>query len=365
MQRPASRLKVAGQCGAVVLFQEDLFGGVLVSDLDYTLNEYLTSGENVDRCQDDNFLSDFLTLGGSVNQVTNLETGEILSIVEQVGNAGAQVAVGSLQGGTACAGRVPLSTLHKSPFVEWASGAGLLKVSQGIKNDAPLGGKRGKIKGFSFASRRRLMQTIARIRFDAPLPMFVTLTYPDKFPSPIESKKHLDIYIKRLLRAFPDVGFIWKLEPQQRGAPHYHMLVYGVTEHDLFLFTVSAWYQIAGDGDGNHLAFHMGGLGNKPCVQAVYSREGVMRYASKYLGKTFEVAGWDEVYPGRFWAVVQKENIPFGQDMVMHITSGDAHTWMRYQRRFAKLKSRSYSSLTTFCNADKWTENIIKGKDNG
>jgi hypothetical protein len=252
--------------------------------------------------------------------------------------------------------------LHKTPFVEWASGAGLLKVSQGVPGKAPAGGKRGKIKGFSFASRRRLMQTIARIRLDAPLPMFVTLTYPNKFPSPNESKKHIDLFRKRLLRTFPDIGYIWKLEPQERGAPHYHMLVYGVPLHDLFMFTVTAWYEIAGGGDNKHLMFHLGAFrGSQPCVQQVRSRQGVMRYASKYLGKTFEVVGWDEVYPGRFWAVVQKENIPFGQDMVMYITEKDAHAWMRYQRRFAHIKKHlNWSSLTTFCDADQWTQNIME-----
>lgn len=159
---------------------------------------------------------------------------------------------------------------------------------------------------------------------------------------------------------FPDIGLIWKLEPQERGAPHYHMMAWGAAEHDLFFFTVSAWYEIAGDGDQNHLAFHMGALGNQPCVQQVRSREGVMRYASKYLAKTFDVAGWDEIYPGRFWGLSRKENIPFGEDMVMYITKKDAHVWMRYQRRFAKLKSRDYSSLTTFCLADQWVENILE-----
>jgi hypothetical protein len=322
-------------------------GDVPLSDEDYTL---------LDTWQDDCLLSNSLTLGGSVRRVVSLDTGEVL----EAAPAKAEV---SFPKDTARGGG-PLSTMHKGtedrPFVEWASCAGLLKVSQGIKNDAPAGGKRGKIKGFSFASRRRLMQTVARIRLDAELPMFVTLTYPNKFPSPIESKRHLDIFIRRLRRAFSQVGLIWKLEPQERGAPHYHMLVWGVSLHDLTSFTVSTWYEIAGGGDVNHLHFHLGALGNKPCVQRVYSRKGVLRYASKYLGKTFEVAGWDEIYPGRFWAVVQKENVPFGQGMVMYITEQDAHTWMRYQRRFAKLKSRSYKSLTTFCDAEQWVKNVLE-----
>lgn len=313
-----------------------------MSDLNYTLLETVSD------------------VGGSIRRVVDLATGEVLN------DCAIEPQRVPSQGGAVDGAREPSlsSTVHKTPFIEWAEGGGLLKVSQGIEIGAPVGGKRGKVKGFSFASRRRLMQTIARIRLDAPLPMFVTLTYPNEFPSPMESKKHMDVFRKRLLRRFPEIGFIWKLEPQQRGAPHYHILTWGVSEHDLFMFTVSAWYEIAGAGDKNHLAFHMGGLGNKPCVQAVYSREGVMKYASKYLGKTFEVAGWDELYPGRFWAVVQKDNIPFGQEMIMYISENDAHKWMRYQRRFAKIKKHlNRSSLTTFCRSSQWVENIIKYRE--
>lgn len=310
-----------------------------MSDSDYTLLDTLSD------------------VGGSIRRIVDLDTGEVL---EDSANEPRRVPfqggadVGALEG-------FPLSTVHISPFVEWSSGAGLLKVSQGIKNDAPKGGKRGKVKGFSFASRRRLMQTIAKIKIDSALPDFITLTYPNNFPSPMESKNHLDIFNKRFTRAFPQIGAIWKLEPQERGAPHYHTLAWGANEMDLRQFVPYAWHDIAGGGDPNHLAFHLGMLSNEPCVNAVRSRKGVMRYASKYLGKTFDVAGWEGIYPGRFWGVVQRENIPFGQEMIMYIEENDAHIWMRYQRRFAKLKSRSYSSLTTFCDSDQWVKNILGG----
>ena len=87
---------------------------------------------------------------------------------------------------------------------------------------------------------------------------------------------------------------IWKLEPQERGAPHYHCLIWGVDEEDLFDFVAYTWYEIAGNNDRNHLKFHLGLLPNsKPCVSKVRSWRGVWAYASKYLGKTFEVAGWE------------------------------------------------------------------------
>lgn len=273
----------------------------------------------------------------------------------------------------------PLSTAHKSPFrgveadldafspdlgvpyVEWAAGASLLKVSKNEPQAQKGGGRRGCINGFSRGSRRRLMQKIACIRRDAELPVFVTLTYPQNFPSPGESKRHLDIFIKRLLRAFPEVGFIWKLEPQERGAPHYHFLMWGVEVMNLFDFVVKAWFDIAGNGDENHFKFHYGLLhDSKPCVERVRSFRGVWSYASKYLGKTFDVAEWGEKWTGRFWAVVNPQNIPFGEKCVYPVSRFQAVHFMRYQKRFAHSKRRDYPSLTTFCIADHWIENLMR-----
>ena len=81
---------------------------------------------------------------------------------------------------------------------------------------------------------------------------------------------------------------IWKLEPQQRGAPHFHLLVWGICfsassapcpncspiyRPPLFPTAVPRWFEIVGNNDPRHLA-----AGTR--VEAVRSRNGVMRYAS-------------------------------------------------------------------------------------
>ena len=272
-----------------------------------------------------------------------------------------QVAGGSLPGGTATsAGVSPLSTAHISPFCTWSEGASLLKVSKAEPSKQVGGGGRGVVVEFSYASRQRLMRKIACVRRDASLPVFVTLTYPNEFPSPKQSKGHLDTFLKRLKRAIPQAGIIWKLEPQQRGAPHYHMIVWGCDAKSLKDFVPGAWFDIAGNGDDNHLLFHQGKLKNKHCVSQVRSYKGVMSYASKYLGKTFEVAGWNSLEVGRFWGVVMPGNIPFGEVQTLELSRSQAVQLMRYQKRFAKLKSRSYPSLTTFCDADQWISKLVE-----
>ena len=256
-----------------------------------------------------------------------------------------------------------LSTSHISPHVEYRVGAGILKAHRGgMKDDQVGGGLRGEVKGFSNDSRRRLMRAIAGVRLDADLPLFITLTYPSSFPDARSSKKHLDTFFKRFTRAFPSHGSIWKLEPQKRGAPHYHILTWGCELQQVAEFVPLAWYQIAGAGDNKHLFWHMGALDNQHCVQQVNSRNGVMRYASKYLGKTFEVEGWQS--SGRFWGIVGRTNIPFGELRIEEVTRSKAVEVMRYQRRFAHLKGSSKKSSTVMCNASQWVEKLeIAGGD--
>jgi hypothetical protein len=158
-----------------------------------------------------------------------------------------------------------------------------------------------------------------------------------------------------------DAGLIWKLEPQMRGAPHYHMLVWCDDEQSFCEWVPYSWFEIAGNGDDSHLSFHLGFLqGSTHCVSKVRSFRGVWSYASKYLGKTFDVAGWGDLFPGRFWAVVNRSLIPFGELSFVDISTRQAVHIMRYQKRFAKLRRRSYPSLTTLCDADQWFRNVIQ-----
>ena len=256
---------------------------------------------------------------------------------------------------------VPLSKAHirpSVPCVEYVKGASLIRTTKGKACPAVGGGKRGKIAGFSVQSRRRLMETIACVRRDVELPNFVTLTYPANFPTVEKAKRDLKVFLQRLNRKFPQAGYIWKLEPQERGAPHFHMLVWGVYTNDLFFWVVEAWHEIAGDGDPNHYKFHLGALrDSKPCVQQVRSWRGVWAYAAKYLGKTFEVAQWGSTWTGRFWGVGNRANIPFGERVVIEITEKEVVQTMRLQRRFMRQrKSRDLNSLKTFCDADQWIE---------
>ena len=58
--------------------------------------------------------------------------------------------------------------------------------------------------------------------------------------------------------------------------------------------------------------------------------------------------------------MVKPNNIPFGEVQTLELSRADAVQVMRYQKRFAKLKSRSYPSITIFCDSEQWIDKVIK-----
>lgn len=93
------------------------------------------------------------------------------------------------------------------------------------------GGLRGTIGAFSDASRLRLLKLSASLDYNkassTPI-QFLTLTYHNKYPSPIETKKHIKNLFDRLRRrvGWAGASAIWRLEFQRRGAPHFHLMVF-------------------------------------------------------------------------------------------------------------------------------------------
>jgi len=53
---------------------------------------------------------------------------------------------------------------------------------------------------------------------------FCTLTYRKAVPTHDKAKRHLDNFLKRLRRKYPELEYLWIAEIQQRGAIHFHIL---------------------------------------------------------------------------------------------------------------------------------------------
>lgn len=108
-------------------------------------------------------------------------------------------------------------------------------------------GARGVCKGFSFGSRRRMLDRLNQVSVASEHPDFVTLTLPDDcFEDSVSSfaktaKHHLEDLIKRLRRACPSACGFWRIEWKARKSglyegklvPHFHLLVWGLPQRDL------------------------------------------------------------------------------------------------------------------------------------
>lgn len=254
-------------------------------------------------------------------------------------------------------GSLGLSTAHISPqgeFEIYPEGQLITvkrqKIGLGIQRG---GGKRGKAT-FSKASRRRLLHKIAKTNKKF-IPLLVTMTYPKEYPGSAEIwKVHLDNFAKRFFRNFPDAGFAWKLESQKRGAPHYHLMVWGVDFVCLYAFVGQNWFEVVGSGDEKHLL-----AGTK--VEKVRHSRGSKAYFAKYIGKS-DYSFQEGV--GRYWGF--RGNVPFSDGFFVQTSDKVSIQMMRYQRRYMQrvvkiiqdekgkiikvikkpLKGRSYQSLT-------------------
>ncbi len=160
--------------------------------------------------------------------------------------------------------------------------------------------------------------------------VFGAMTYPKEFPySDDVFKAHLDSFGKRFLRAYPAAGFFWKLEFQKRGAPHFHILAFGVAKSSLELlrfreWLAKNWFEVVGSGDQKHL--HAG-----TSAELLRSQFAMMRYCAGYVSKNDQTLVGRTV--GRYWGIVGRSNIPFAPGEVTSLTVAQALFVRRTMRR--------------------------------
>jgi len=183
------------------------------------------------------------------------------------------------------------------------------------------GGKRGRIGGFSSSARRRQREFLHTIDRSADA-LFATLTYHDYLPGPDEVKRDIDTFGKRLLRKFPGVSATWKLEPQERGYPHLHLLIFGVNYIDAQWLS-GIWHDVTNETSSEH---RKSGVD----VEGHVNLDGkIQTYVAKYMDETYD--GWpieDESWQtmGRWWGVIGRSNLPIvpWADWKVHLEQHDA-----------------------------------------
>lgn len=213
-------------------------------------------------------------------------------------------------------------------FKIWKKGAradfpGIPNEGGSTNQRLPVATARGEILTFSRSSRLNLMRTLATVETAASA-YTMALTLPGKF-------EHLSrAFVKRcFLRLcdnftakaakdpdFRNVSFFWKQELQKRGAIHFHLLIYGVTNYDESSNHAKVHHWIAGkwnelvavgideEGRHAHLAWHRH-LTNFEEVKNIHG------YFAKYLGKDEKDLVAEEPIPGRWWGRINSKAVPF------------------------------------------------------
>jgi len=94
-----------------------------------------------------------------------------------------------------------------------------------VKSKPPIGAKRGKIKGWSYASRRRMREWMLDHEAPAGWTTYgLTVTIPGPEVTVAEASAMWAHFCHNHIQA-AGYGMVWRLEIQKRKQPHYHALV--------------------------------------------------------------------------------------------------------------------------------------------
>ncbi len=219
------------------------------------------------------------------------------------------------------------------------------------------GGVRGRIRGFSRTSRRNLLRCMASINRTAfraykGRVIAVTLTYPHEYPEDPElCKRHLEALRKRIHREFGEFACFWRMGIQQRGAWHFHLLLFVPPSlgsvKELRRFVASSWYEVCGKVSEGHL---LAGT----YIEEVRTWRKATSYVERYVAKPEQFP--EGIETGRIWGKWNEELLPVQWETVK-VTLEDAFKIRRAYRRLAKMRGRGHlHRLTVFVRY----ENVIR-----
>ena len=223
-----------------------------------------------------------------------------------------------------------------------------LKWSIGSLSQRVIRSTRGAISTFSRKSRKRLLELCARLdlaQIVRQMPViFITLTYPEQFPSTEQSKQHLRVFLERIRRFAPDASGIWKLEYQERGAPHYHFIFFNLPylpKSELKQW----WAEIV----GVEYLDYSSGKPRPPMtrIESIRQPRKAMAYVSKYVAKhedSSAVSVFNDVpylHAGRWWGIFNREKLQFAE-LVETVLSLPVEQLEQVLFQFRRLMAKKY-----------------------
>lgn len=220
---------------------------------------------------------------------------------------------------------------------------------------------RGQIRGYSFASRRRMMSCLLSInRGKVGAMWFLTLT----LPHPVRAATVQEIeeawaeveqirrrWVMRLERRWAGCRFfaVWKKEPHEKSAgwPHLHVMLFwldpapGVVEFRGW--NDRAWAESVGCSEPTDFENNLR-YGCK--VEEMRSMNGVSAYAAKYMSKVVREL---EAKTGRIWGVTHRQLAP----IEMQETVVPAKVGKQVRRVLRRLQERRRASVWSRCRSGR------------
>jgi hypothetical protein len=219
--------------------------------------------------------------------------------------------------------------------------------------------KRGKITSFSNKSRKRLLDIVARLN-KIQQALFCTLTYGQRWPSEAIAYKHLKAFVRRVRARFPHAGIVWRKEYQQRGAIHFHLIIFNVGFIDKNA-VARAWADIIGDeycdsssGDGPRPPFTR--------IERLQNKKKAMLYCAKYVAKVSDASVGSITSHigtiGRTWGIFNRKCLNFATLVILPIKTLAAFdllaTAAKQEYRWLRF-FRWHQSFSLYCdNITSW-----------
>jgi len=187
--------------------------------------------------------------------------------------------------------------------------------------------KRGKIREMTKGSSRRLRRKLAEVIASTPA-YTLCLSYPELFPDIETAQIHLQKLGRWVDRHFPNVGIFWKREPQERGATHYHLLMFGTDDFDAALATGHAiarkWCEISSEGLCEdmkekqlrvHLFMHKNNPNHRKNSFQRMKGESFFNYLGKYISKHGQKYpdGYGSTGGCGWWGVWNRKAVPWAE----------------------------------------------------
>jgi len=197
---------------------------------------------------------------------------------------------------------------------------------------------RGEINGFSAKARNRMLWTARTTDFAGFMAfLFLTLTYHDNWQGR-DYQRDRDNFIKRLKRRYPDAVYLWRLEPQRRGAPHFHILVmlpHAADKDAISKDLPAQWHSLVDKGNIHHKKHGAKAV----CLDSGY--KGVCMYLSKYSAK-IDASGASKTLKGKQWG--KSKDWPSKPNMQVELDDKAEAQLRRFLRALLKAR-RNRSSL--------------------